>query len=565
MSYSQPKTQKEYYQGQTFGDYQFRSLQDVIDQFMVAYVGDDKLISKVDRTDVGFFSQRGLAELSFDTLKSFKTQSIILPPTLVMPLPHDYVNYTRLLWCDDAGIKRPLYRTNDTQNPFQIKQDFSGQYDFSPNYSVIVGTNDNELNDFSDQTITTFKQFWSYTDTIMGAQVQFASGGSSSGYTATWLSYIEAGSDGDGSYGNGVGSLWSGVLTEIADNSLVFRVHQAYGYATKYGFAPAVWQKIDVTNIEILELKAKAITEAATSITSEYAGVSAIPGFGNGTYAAPDTTIRIGLSTKQPDLNASLLEYTPSLTNPEWAIYDIAPSTNTDPNYFDLGYIEWTAGVDNNVEKELVFQSGSFTGDVYLTIIAIVPFTDGPASSWAVEHFRQPRVTSLSLKNKFAADVLEPAKGYYQSSIMWEKYKSHIPNENNNNSYNNEDFQRVADERYGLDPARAQANGSFYIDDRIGRIHFSSNIAGKTVILDYISDSLGTNEEMQVHKFAEEAIYKYIAYNILSVKSNIPEYVVRRLKKEKFAATRQAKLRLSSVKLEEITQVLRGKSKQIKH
>ena len=34
---------------------------------------------------------------------------------------------------------------------------------------------------------------------------------------------------------------------------------------------------------------------------------------------------------------------------------------------------------------------------------------------------------------------------------------------------------------------------------------------------------------------------------------------------EKFAETRKAKLRLSNIKLEEITQILRGKSKQIKH
>jgi hypothetical protein len=46
---------------------------------------------------------------------------------------------------------------------------------------------------------------------------------------------------------------------------------------------------------------------------------------------------------------------------------------------------------------------------------------------------------------------------------------------------------------------------------------------------------------------------------------NIPEYLVARFKKEKFAAVRQAKLRLSNLKLEELTQILRGKSKQIKH
>ena len=70
---------------------------------------------------------------------------------------------------------------------------------------------------------------------------------------------------------------------------------------------------------------------------------------------------------------------------------------------------------------------------------------------------------------------------------------------------------------------------------------------------------------MVVHKFAEEAMYKHIAYAILSTRSNVQEYLVNRFKKEKFAETRKAKLRLSSIKIEELTQILRGKSKQIKH
>ena len=70
-----------------------------------------------------------------------------------------------------------------------------------------------------------------------------------------------------------------------------------------------------------------------------------------------------------------------------------------------------------------------------------------------------------------------------------------------------------------LDPsARSKVNGSFYIDKISGKIHFSSNISGKTVILDYISDSLGT-DEMQVHKFAEEAMYKVYSTRILSTSS----------------------------------------------
>jgi hypothetical protein len=150
-------------------------------------------------------------------------------------------------------------------------------------------------------------------------------------------------------------------------------------------------------------------------------------------------------------------------------------------------------------------------------------------------------------------------------SDTWGKYKSATPSENNQDDYEDDTYWPNTGQRYGLDPQHAQANGSFFIDLEEGKIHFSSNISGKTVILEYISDGLGTDDEMKVHKFAEEAMYKWIAYGCLTARLNIPEYVINRFKKEKFAETRKAKLRLSNIKLEEITQILRGKSKQIKH
>jgi hypothetical protein len=70
---------------------------------------------------------------------------------------------------------------------------------------------------------------------------------------------------------------------------------------------------------------------------------------------------------------------------------------------------------------------------------------------------------------------------------------------------------------------------------------------------------------MKVHKFAEEAMYKWIFYAITCMRPGVPEYVIRRYQKEKTAAIRKAKLRLSNIKIEEITQILRGKSKWIKH
>ena len=40
MAYLENTTQQQYYQGNDLGNYQFCSLEDIINQFMVVYVGD---------------------------------------------------------------------------------------------------------------------------------------------------------------------------------------------------------------------------------------------------------------------------------------------------------------------------------------------------------------------------------------------------------------------------------------------------------------------------------------------------------------------------------------------
>jgi len=152
-------------------------------------------------------------------------------------------------------------------------------------------------------------------------------------------------------------------------------------------------------------------------------------------------------------------------------------------------------------------------------------------------------------------------------SDTWTNFKTHTSDyvDSARDDYETDDeIIHQFGRRYGLDPQYAHQNGTFYIDQRTGFIHFGSNLSGKTVVLEYISDGLGTDAEMVVHKFAEEAVYKWIAYGVLSSRSNIPEYIVQRFKKERFAEARKAKIRLSNIKIEEFTQVLKGLSKPIK-
>ena len=434
-----------YYQGDNHGNYQFTSLNNIITQFMVAYVGEDKIIAKAKRMDVAFHAQRALAELSFDTFKSIKAQEITIPASLQMILPQDYVSYTKISWVDSAGIKHLLYPTNKTSNPnSKPLQDNNGDFILQA-----IGT----LSNISEDITLTAE----HKDIVVGMVVT-------------------------GPY--------------IPINTFV------------------------------------GATENSSSIT---------------TITLQDSSGDIVLPTQSN--TGTTLTFTKtdgSLILPQKSSYIVE---NLSWNNISADYkITGTAADLVNLEVGMLvshdnFPIGTVITNIFDTTIVVSNLPDNTVTSAGEVTFISP-------------DKVDTG--------TWSSYKSGTPSENQDD-YQDDTYWPLDGSRYGLDPQHAQANGSFYIDSISGKIHFSSNISGKTVILDYISDGLGTDGEMQVHKFAEEAMYKSIAYAVLSTKADVQEYIVRRYKKERFSAIRTAKLRLSNLKLEELTQILRGKSKQIKH
>ncbi len=289
-----------------YGGYEYTKLKDLINGFMVAYVGEDKLIPKVRRTDVIFHAKRGLQEFSYDTLKSIKSQELNIPAGLSLPIPQDYVNYVKMSWIDAAGVKHTIYPTQLSSVPSNTP--------IQDNLGKIV-------------------------------QDQFGENTEGSSLTQ---------------------ERWE-------------------------GHNPA------------------AIT-----------GGGAAMSWNNGMY--------------------------------DW-----------------WGMSSWGYGFQN----------------------------------------------------------------YGQ--------------------------------RYGGDPVNMNVNGWFSINEAQGNISFSSDLKGKLIILEYISDGLAYEEDVKVPKLAEDAMYSYLNHAILSSRANVQEYIVQRYKKEKFAKLRNAKIRLSNIKLDEIIQVMRGKSKWIKH
>ena len=142
-------TGASYYAGSDLGNYQFTSLQNIIDQFMIAYVGEDKIISKIRRPDVVFHAKRGLQEFSFDVFKSTKAYEIEVPSTLAMPLPQDYVNYVKLTWSDGSGIEHIIYPTSKSSNPSNLAQTTDGAspyYTFTNDELVLTTESDTSAN-----------------------------------------------------------------------------------------------------------------------------------------------------------------------------------------------------------------------------------------------------------------------------------------------------------------------------------------------------------------------------------------------------------------------------------
>lgn len=144
------QTAESYYGGNT-GGYRYVSLDDIINNFMFAYVGDNKLLPHARRSDVLYHAKQAIREFSFDILKVHKKYEIQIPSSLTIAMPQDYVDRVKLFWVDSGGIERPIYEGSFTSNPnITPIQDGDGDIIFDNDEDMIEGTS---------VTSTRFKEF----------------------------------------------------------------------------------------------------------------------------------------------------------------------------------------------------------------------------------------------------------------------------------------------------------------------------------------------------------------------------------------------------------------------
>jgi hypothetical protein len=126
-------------ESENWGSYQYVSLQDIVNNFMLMYVGNDKLINNVNVYDVLFHAKRAIQEINYDAMKEVKVLEFSICDDLKFVLPNDYVNYIRISLFKD-GVLRPLTENVQTNYSNSYLQDNNCRVLFDQDGNVLEGT-----------------------------------------------------------------------------------------------------------------------------------------------------------------------------------------------------------------------------------------------------------------------------------------------------------------------------------------------------------------------------------------------------------------------------------------
>tara|TARA_R100000773_G_scaffold19165_1_gene17254 strand:- start:10907 stop:11830 length:924 start_codon:yes stop_codon:yes gene_type:complete len=149
-------SQYEYYENngnqpenKNWGSYQYVSLYDIVNNFMLMYAGNHSLVNNEERYKVLFHAKRGIQELNYDAFKEIKILQLTVCNTLRYVLPSDYVNWVRIS-CYKNGLLYPL-----TEN---IQTNWSSAYLQDNNCNILFDQDGNALSpQFSEIDIDRIK------------------------------------------------------------------------------------------------------------------------------------------------------------------------------------------------------------------------------------------------------------------------------------------------------------------------------------------------------------------------------------------------------------------------
>ena len=119
-----------------WGSYQYVSLADIVNNFMLMYQGNHELINNIERYQILFHAKRGVQELNYDAMKEIKILQLDITQQLRFVLPQDYVNWVRISQFRNGGL-HPLSENIQTNWSSAYLQDNSSNILFDQNGNVL--------------------------------------------------------------------------------------------------------------------------------------------------------------------------------------------------------------------------------------------------------------------------------------------------------------------------------------------------------------------------------------------------------------------------------------------
>ena len=136
-------SQYEYYdnngstpQDANWGSYQYVSLDDVVNNFLLMYSGNHSLVNNEERYKVIFHAKRAIQELNYDAFKEIKILELSVSDSLRYVLPSDYVNWVRISLYKDGWL-RPLTENIQAISSNAYLQDQQGNILFDQNGNIL--------------------------------------------------------------------------------------------------------------------------------------------------------------------------------------------------------------------------------------------------------------------------------------------------------------------------------------------------------------------------------------------------------------------------------------------
>jgi len=109
-----------------WGSYQYTSLYDIVNNFMLMYQGNHSLVNNEERFKVLFHAKRAIQELNYDAFKEVKALELAVDDSLRYVMPSDYVNWVRISMYK-GGVLYPLSENIQTQSAKSYVQNSTGK------------------------------------------------------------------------------------------------------------------------------------------------------------------------------------------------------------------------------------------------------------------------------------------------------------------------------------------------------------------------------------------------------------------------------------------------------